>query len=111
MNTKFRMMTAAAALMLMALPVSCGMGDRNTASNGMNRNGIYDGSNGRNAINGAGEIIDDAGDAIERGADRIQRGLDDLDDGMTDHSATTTTMNDMMTTTTTTTTRSPASRR
>ena len=81
-------MTVAAALALMVLPVGCGMGDRNTTSNGMNENGIYDGSNGRNALNGAGEVIDDAGDAIERGADRIQRGLDDLDDGMTDSSTT-----------------------
>ena len=99
-------MTVAAALALMVLPVGCGMGDRNTTSNGMNENGIYDGSNGRNALNGAGEVIDDAGDAIERGADRIQRGLDDLDDGMTDSSTTSTTAM-----TTTTTTRTPASKR
>ena len=82
MNRKFRIMIAAAALSLMVLPVSCGMGDGNN-SNGMNQNGIYDGSNGRNALRGAGEVIDDAGDAIERGADRIQNGLDNLDDGMT----------------------------
>ena len=56
-------MIAAAALSLMVLPVSCGMGDGNN-SNGMNQNGIYDGSNGRNALRGAGEVIDDAGDAI-----------------------------------------------
>ncbi len=108
MNRKFRIMCAAAALSLMVLPVSCGMtGDGNTTSNGMNNNGIYDGSNGRNAINGAGQLIDDTGDAIERGADSIQRGLDNLDDGMTDYSATSTTYSTM----TTTTTRTPASRR
>ena len=107
MNRKFRIMIAAAALSLMVLPVSCGMCDGNN-SNGMNQNGIYDGSNGRNALRGAGEVIDDAGDAIERGADRIQNGLDNLDDGMTNSSTTSTTMT---TRATTSTTRTPASRR
>ena len=106
MNRKFRIMTVAAALALMVLPVSCGMSDRNTTSNGMNANGIYDGSNGRNALRGAGDVIDDAGDALERGADRTQRGLGDLDDGMTNNSTTMTT-----TMITTSTTRVPASMR
>ncbi len=38
---KLRMMCAASALALMAIPVSCGMNDRNTTSNGVNENGIY----------------------------------------------------------------------
>lgn len=92
-------MCAAAALALMALPVSCGSAGRNTTSDGMNANGIYDGSDGRNALNGAGQVIDGAGDAIEKGADGIRRGLDRMDDGMTNNSTTSTTM----TTTTTTT--------
>ncbi|MBQ1441479.1 MAG: hypothetical protein IIZ08_06120 [Clostridia bacterium] len=108
MKRKIRIISVAAALMLMVLPVSCGMSDGNKVSNGMNENGIYDGSNGRNALNGAGDVIDDAGNAIERGADRIQRGLDNLDDGMTNNSTTSTTMSAM---TTTTTTRTPASMR
>ena len=102
MNRKFRIMCAAAALSLMVIPVSCGSTRNGTTSDGMNNNGIYDGSNGRNALN-------DAGDAIERGADRIQRGLDNLDDGMTDNYATSTTY--YTTTTTTSTTRTPASMR
>ena len=60
----------------------------------------------RNALNGAGQLIDDTGDAIERGADSIQRGLDNMDDGMTNSSTTSTTYS-----TTTTTTRAPASKR
>ena len=107
MNRKFRIMCAAAALSLMVLPVSCGTTRNGTTSNGMNNNGIYDGSNGRNALNGAGQLIDDTGDAIERGADSIQRGLDNMDDGMTNSSTTSTTYSTM----TTTTTRTPASTR
>ena len=106
MNRKFRIMCAAAALSLMVLPVSCGSTRNGATSDGMNQNGIYDGSNGRNALNGAGQLIDDTGDAIERGADGIRRGLDDMDDGMTDSSTTSTTY-----ATTTTTTRAPASKR
>ena len=108
MNRIFRIIAVAGALSLMVLPVSCGTTRNGAASDGMNANGIYDGSNGRNAINGAGQLIDDTGDVIERGADSIQRGLDELDDGMTDNYTTSTTYSSM---TTTTTTRSPASKR
>ena len=108
---KLRMMCAASALALMAIPVSCGMNDRNTASNGVNENGIYDGSNRDNLLDRAGQVIDDTGDAIEQGADRVERGLDEIDDGMTNNATTSTTYATNTTMTTTTTTRSAAAKR
>ena len=105
MNSKLRILSAMAALSLLVLPVSCGMGDRNTTSDGMNANGIYDGSNtGRNIADRAGDAIDDAGNAIERGADRVEDGLDRMGDDMTGTTASTT-----RTATTTSTTRTAAS--
>ena len=104
-NDKLRIMCAAAALTLTLLPVSCGTNDNGTASNGMNgvnENGIYDGSNtGRNIVDRAGNVIDDAGNAIERGADRVEDGLDRMGDDMNGTSSTTLTTTSMTTTTTT----------
>lgn len=105
---KLRVMCAIAALTLTVLPVSCGTNNRDTTSNGVNQNGIYDGSNDGGIMDRAGRVIDGTGDAIERGADRVASGLDNIDDNMTN---TTTSTTYTTSTTTTTTTRSAASKR
>lgn len=103
LNQKIRIMCAAAALTLMVLPVSCGSNGRNnTTSNGVNENGIYDGSNDGNVLNRAGDVVGDVGDAIENGANRVENGLNDIGDDMTRDTTSTTYTTATVTTTTTT---------
>lgn len=89
-NKKLRVMCAAAALMLLAFPVGCGSADNsdNDAGNGVNSDGIYDGSPENN---GGNTILDDAENNIQNGANSIMNDLNGVDNGMTNNSTTSTT--------------------